>query len=332
MQGVEPQLSTVTRSLLYSIAHNALPNAFRHSDAESVTNSLDFAADARRMSESDDGSGLPDDHAGRGHGFRNMRANAARMGGSLEVASNGNGTTVSCAVPYKQVQGGRRVLSESRIRVMIVDDHAIVREGIAEVLEQSGEFEVVGQAGDGAEAVDKVGELRPDVVIMDILMPGMDGIEACREIVGALSETRVLMLTASNRHEAIVQAVNAGATGYLQKFSGKEMLLSTLREVAEGEFRVQGEAARKLVTEMGSEYGPIPPNELERLTAREREILKMFARGMSYAEIAEARGNSNPMSVRNSIYAIRRKLGVGSRQEMGVWAARSGLLDDDELL
>ena len=83
---------------------------------------------------------------------------------------------------------------------------------------------------------------------------------------------------------------------------------------------------------MGGEYGPIPPNELERLTAREREILKMFARGMSYAEIAEARGNSNPMSVRNSIYAIRRKLGVGSRQEMGVWAARSGLLDDDELL
>ena len=113
------------------------------------------------------------------------------------------------------------MLSESRIRVMIVDDHAIVREGIAEVLEQSGEFEVVGQAGDGAEAVDKVGELRPDVVIMDILMPGMDGIEACREIVGALSETRVLMLTASNRHEAIVQAVNAGATGYLQKFSGQ---------------------------------------------------------------------------------------------------------------
>jgi DNA-binding NarL/FixJ family response regulator len=217
---------------------------------------------------------------------------------------------------------------------MIVDDHAIVREGIAEVLEQSGDFEVVGQAGDGEEAVNKVQELRPDVVIMDILMPVKDGIEACRDITAALPDTRVLMLTASNRHGAIVQAVNAGATGYLQKFSGKEMLLSTVREVAGGEFRVQGEAAKKLVTGLsgGGSGVPIPPSELSLLTARERDLLRMFARGMSYAEMAEARGNSNPMTVRNAIYAIRRKLGVGSKQEMGVWAARSGLLDDDELL
>jgi len=224
------------------------------------------------------------------------------------------------------------VSSESRIKVMIVDDHAIVREGIAEVLDQAGDFEVVGQAGDGEEAVNKVQELRPDVVIMDILMPVKDGIEACRDISAALPETRVLMLTASNRHSAIVQAVKAGATGYLQKLSGKEKLLSTVREVAGGEFRVQGEAARKLVSELSGGGVPIPPSELNRLTAREREILRMFARGMSYAEIAEARGNSSPMTVRNAIYAIRRKLGLGSRQEMGVWAARSGLLDDDELI
>lgn len=222
--------------------------------------------------------------------------------------------------------------TETRIKVMIVDDHAIVREGIAEVLEQSGEYEVVGQAGDGEEAVVKAQELKPDVVIMDIVMPSKDGIEACREISAALPETRVMMLTASNRDSAIVQAVNAGATGYLQKFSGKEMLLSTVREVAAGEFRLQGDAARRLVAGMSGEPGPIPPNEADRLTERERDLLRMFARGMSYAEIAEARGNKNPMTVRNAVYAIRRKLGVGTRQEMGVWAARSGLLDDDELL
>ena len=223
--------------------------------------------------------------------------------------------------------------SQNRIRVMIVDDHAIVREGIAEVLDQSGDFEVVGQAGDGDEAVGMVRELMPDVVIMDILMPVKNGIEACREITATLPDTRVLMLTASNRHGAIVQAVNAGATGYLQKFSGKEMLLSTVQAVASGEFRVQGEAARRLVTGMSGDGGggPISPSESDRLTARERDLLRMFARGMSYAEIAEARGNSNPMTVRNAVYAIRRKLGLGTRQEMGVWAARSGLLDDDEL-
>lgn len=221
--------------------------------------------------------------------------------------------------------------SESRIKVMIVDDHAIVREGIAEVLEQAGDFEVVGQAGDGEEAVNMVHKLRPDVVIMDILMPVKDGIAACRDIAAALPDTRVLMLTASNRHGAIVEAVHAGAMGYLQKFSGKEMLLSTVREVAAGEFRVQGEAARKLVSGLSSGGVPNSPSERDRLTAREREILRMFARGMSYAEIAEARGNSSPLTVRNAIYAIRRKLELGSRQEMGVWAARSGLLDDDEL-
>ena len=220
--------------------------------------------------------------------------------------------------------------SETKVSVMIVDDHAIVREGIAEVLEQSGEFEVVGQAGDGEEAVDKVRDLRPDVVIMDILMPVKNGIEACREIAAALPDTRVLMLTASNNHGAIVESVNAGATGYLQKYSGKDMLLSTVREVANGEFRVQGEAARRLVAGMGSGPSPIPPSELDRLTAREREILRMFAQGKSYAEIAAVRGN-NPMTVRNAVYAIQRKLGVGTRQELGVWAARSGLLDDDEL-
>ena len=221
-------------------------------------------------------------------------------------------------------------MSENKIQVMIVDDHAIVREGIAEVLEHSGEFEVVGQAGDGEEAAAMVLGIRPDVVIMDILMPVKNGIEACREIVAALPETRVLMLTASNDQSGIVQSVNAGASGYLQKYSGKEMLLSTVREVAGGEFRVQGEAARRLVAGMGSGSGPVPPSELDRLTAREQEILRMFAQGMSYAEIGGIRRN-NPMTVRNAVYAIQRKLGLGTRQEMGVWAARSGLLDDDEL-
>ena len=105
--GDEPQLSTITRSLLFSIAHNALTNAFRHSKAESVTIWLHFRAEGLRMSVSDDGTGLPEDYAVRGHGFRNMRADAERLGGALEVESNGDGTTVGCTVSYDEVVGGQ---------------------------------------------------------------------------------------------------------------------------------------------------------------------------------------------------------------------------------
>ena len=220
---------------------------------------------------------------------------------------------------------------ENCIRVVIADDHAIVREGIAEVLTQAGGFDVVGHTSDGEEAVRMVEELRPEMVVMDILMPVKNGIEACREIAASVPETRVLMLTASNNQAAIVESVDASAAGYLQKYSNREMLVATVSEAAAGEFRVQGEAARRLLSGM-SRGGTVPmaPTDVERLTAREREILRMFARGMTYAEIGEVRGN-NPMSVRNALYAMQKKIGVGSRQEIGVWAARSGLLDDDEL-
>ena len=106
-RGVEPELSDIQRSLLFSIAHNALTNAFRHSGADHVVITLDFGEDGLRLSVSDDGAGLPEDYAGRGHGFRNMRADAQRMRGRLEVEPNGHGTTVTCAVPYERDQGGQ---------------------------------------------------------------------------------------------------------------------------------------------------------------------------------------------------------------------------------
>ena len=208
-----------------------------------------------------------------------------------------------------------------RIKVMIVDDHSLLRVSLKQVLEQSGEFEVVGQAADGEEAVRMAAEVLPDVVVMDVIMPRKDGVEACREIMEAAPDTRVVMLTASTE----VEAVAAGATGYLQKETDREQLLSTVRDAVSGELRVPVEVVRRAFEEIrgGGRAGDAAAG----LTQREREILVSVSQGMSYARIAEARG-IKPVTARNAIYGIQQKLGVGSMQELVLWSVRNGLLGD----
>ena len=169
--------------------------------------------------------------------------------------------------------------AENLTSVMLVDDHSIMRDLLRDALENTGEFRVVAQAADGQEALRMVQEVAPDVIVMDVIMPVMDGIDACREITELLPDTRVLMLTASNEQDAIVRSIAAGATGYLQKYSGKEQLLTTLREVAEGEFRIPGSAARRLARAVRSPSVDVASERLDALTDRERGILKLFAEG-----------------------------------------------------
>ena len=216
--------------------------------------------------------------------------------------------------------------ANSRTRVMLVDDHSIMRDLLQDALENTGEFQVVAHAADGEEALRMVAEAVPDVIVMDVIMPVMDGIEACREITELLPETRVLMLTASNEKDAIVRSIAAGATGYLQKYSGKEQLLATLREVAEGEFRIPGSAARRLSRAVRSPSTDADSERLAGLTGREKEILKLFAEGLTYQEIGEKRNNSG-LTVRNAVSAVQKKLGFKTRQQMVVWAVRIGLVD-----
>ncbi len=213
-----------------------------------------------------------------------------------------------------------------RIRVLLADDHSVVRDGLKLILEGSGAFEVVGEAKDGAEAVTAAAELAPDVVVMDVMMPHQDGVEACREIMASASHTRVLMLTASTEEDAVIDAVAAGATGYLQKAFDGERLLAAVRAVAAGEPCVPASVLRRVFAAIRSGSAAAMtggPN----LTPREREILTSFAQGMSYTQIAEVR-SLKPVSIRNAVYGIQRKLGVGSKQEVVVWAVRNGLLDD----
>ena len=217
--------------------------------------------------------------------------------------------------------------SRERIRVMVVDDHSIMRVGLKQVLEQSGEFEVVGDAADGEEAVRVAAEVSPDVVVMDVMMPGKDGVEACREIMESAPDTRVVMLTASTEEAAVVEAVAAGATGYLQKETGRERLLAAVRGVFRGELLVPVEVVRRVFVQIRDAARTGDAAEAAGLTPREREVLVSFAQGMSYARIAEARGVKT-VTVRNAVYSIQKKLGVGSMQGLVLWAVRNGLLDD----
>ena len=146
-------------------------------------------------------------------------------------------TSESCCVESQHVWILNR-WSPTRIRVLLVDDHSIMREGLQSMLAGSEELEVVGQARDGEEAVRSAAELSPDVVVMDVMMPNKDGVEACREIMDAAPDIRVVMLTASTEEDAVIEAVAAGATGYLQKVSGMDRLLDTIRQVAAGELRL----------------------------------------------------------------------------------------------
>ena len=210
-----------------------------------------------------------------------------------------------------------------RIRVLLADDHSIMREGLESMLKDSEEFEVVGSARDGVEAVKAASELSPDVIVMDVMMPKKDGVEACREIMESAPGVRVVMLTASTEEDAVIEAVAAGATGYLQKLSGMDRLLSTLKLVAAGEMPVPPDVVRRVFARIrrGAKA------EEDELTEREKEMLVSFCRGMSYSAIAEARG-VKPVTIRNGLYSIQSKLGLGTKQEIVVWAVRNGLLDD----
>ena len=218
-------------------------------------------------------------------------------------------------------------MSSTPVRVLLVDDHPFVRDGLQQLLERTGEFEVVGHAGDGHEAERIAKSVVPDLIIIDVLMPGRDGIEACREIIDALPNTNVLMLTAATERNAVLEAVAAGAAGYVQKFVPTEQLLTMVRDVARGEYRMPRDAMRRVFKRLRNAPEQRDPPERSKLTQREKEIVVQFAKGMSYTAIAESRGN-HPTTVRNTIYRIQDKLGFNSKQEVVVWAVRSGLLDD----
>ena len=219
--------------------------------------------------------------------------------------------------------------SRGPIRVMLVDDHPVVMRGLREMLGDLRDLEIVGEASDGVEAVEAAERLEPDVIVMDVLMPRLDGIEACREIMEKLPATQVLMLTASTEKDAVIEAVAAGATGYLQKYSGGEELERAIREITEGHLRIPNGALRRALALVRGELWEKTRRAPNALTPRERELLALFASGDPYARIAEAKGIS-PVTVRNTISRVQDKLGLDTKQELVIWAVKNGLVVETE--
>ena len=227
----------------------------------------------------------------------------------------------------KLAEKEREMSSTGRKRVMVVDDHPIVRKGLRDALAGSGRLEVVGQAEDGDEAVRNAEDLKPDVIVMDVMMPIKDGIDACREIMDLLPETKVLMLTASTEKDAVIEAVAAGATGYLEKYSRPEELVGAVLDVAEGRVRIPQRALKEVFAMVRDAREITDRRASDELTEVEREVLILFASGRSYTKIGETRGTTTA-TVRNTLYRIQEKLGVRKKKELVIWAVRSGLLDE----
>ncbi|MFP5256718.1 MAG: response regulator [Acidimicrobiia bacterium] len=218
---------------------------------------------------------------------------------------------------------------DESIRVLICDDHALFRRGLTMVLESEEGIEVVGEAEDGTEAVAKAEELAPDVVLMDVRMPRVSGIEATSTIAERVPTTKILMLTVSDEEDDLYDAIKAGATGYLLKEISIEEVASAIRAVVSGQSLISPSMASKLLTEFtnlskrADERQSVPT---PRLTERELEVLKLVAQGLTNRDIAgELYISEN--TVKNHVRNILEKLHLHSRMEAVVYAVREKLLD-----
>ena len=210
------------------------------------------------------------------------------------------------------------------IRIFLADDHPVVRDGLVAILSTQPDFAVVGQAGNGRSTIDQVAETKPDVVLLDIEMPGMDGVETLRQLRAANPSERVIMFTAFDTDERIVTAVQAGAQGYLLKGAPRQELFNAIRVVHDGGSLLQPIVAHKLMQRVAQP--PEPP--LEQLTPRELEVLQALAQGRQNKEIA-AQLVISERTVKFHVSAILSKLNVGNRTEAVTVAAQRGLISLD---
>ena len=214
---------------------------------------------------------------------------------------------------------------EEPVKLLLVDDHPIVRSGLRMLFLSEPRMQIVGEAGSGEEAIEAVQRLKPDVVIMDVSMPGMNGIEATRRIKAAHPETQVLALTMYEDEQYFFEMLNAGASGYIPKRAAPDDLVSAIQVVAEGNVFLYSTLARFLIRDMAEREAAEPEQSEDMLTAREREVLTCIAEGMTNREIAEALVISIK-TVERHRENIMAKLDMHNRVELVKYAIKKGLI------
>jgi DNA-binding NarL/FixJ family response regulator len=211
------------------------------------------------------------------------------------------------------------------ISVVIADDQQMLRAGLRMVIETEPDMNVVGEAGDGVEAVSVARRLRPDVVLMDIAMPRQDGLAATRALLAAPGPPRVIMLTTFDTDENLYNALRAGASGFLLKVSSPEHLITAIRVVAGGEALLDPAVTTRVISAFAGSPGPRPPAELGELTPRETDVLRLMARGQSNAEISAAL-TVGEATVKTHVARVLMKLGLRDRVQAVVYAYETGLV------
>ena len=338
VSGQPVPLGSEAETAFYRITQEAVANIRKHAQATRVAAVVDFGQEAVTLTISDNGTGFdlaslgPADEHG-GFGLTSMRQRATLLGGDLQVESApGNGTRITVRIPYA---GARPPQPEPQpettapqpesappIRVLLADDHAVARQGIRTMLEEAADIEVVAEAADGKEALEKARAFRPDLVLTDVQMPGMGGIELVAALKAEGLASRTIILTAHLQGDLIVEAMKAGADGYLLKDARGPELVNAVRAVHKGETFLQPAAASELARRVGAAS---ERDSVMALTPRELEVLGLLAEGLRNKEIAREKALSEA-TVRFHVAHIFEKLEVGSRTEAVTKALRLGII------
>lgn len=322
--GEEYPVMKQAKTALYRCLQESLTNAVRHGHSTDIKVSVQFEPQQTRLEIQDNGRGM--EHVKEGFGLSAMKERAMHLQGHVAVYSErGEGTLVTCTLP-RQTE-----IKDEVIRLLVVDDHPVIRESLRTLLEEQQDFQVVGTAEDGEQAIELCRQLRPQLVLMDVEMPNVDGISASRVIKESLPHIKILILTTFEDTKQAMEAMRSGVDGYLLKSMQPLELAETIRTVHRGGTLIDQSMSHKLFAELeadnrGDDPSSIKASSAYELTPRELEILQFLSKGLRYKSIASKLYLSDG-TVRNYASSAYMKLGVSNREEAVQKAREAGLLE-----